>query len=119
MPHRRAALLVIAIITLASGVLLHEPGPRAVAQDVPTSTSVPVGQGNQGVIPLPNSGTRPQSPGDRGGWEQLLLAGIMTAGCAVIFGRVLWAAHQRSQANARTGSDTRSGRVDGLGPRLD
>jgi hypothetical protein len=43
----------------------------------------------------------------------------MTAGCALIFGRVLWAAHQRSQANARAGSDTTAGRVDGLGPRLD
>jgi hypothetical protein len=119
MPRRRAALLLIAIITLAVAVLLHQPGPTAAAQDVPTSTSLPVDQGNQGVIPLPNSGTRPQSPGDRGGWEQLLLAGIMTAGCALIFGRVLWAAHQRSQANARAGSDTTGGRVDGLGPRLD
>jgi hypothetical protein len=114
MPRRRAALIAIAIITFAIGALLAPaPTSSASAQTAPTSTTLPFDQGNQGVIPLPNSGTRPQSPGDRGGWEQLLLAGIMTAGCALIFGRVLWAAHQRSQANAR------AGRVDGLGPRLE
>jgi hypothetical protein len=113
MPRSRCALLLLALIAVAVAALLAPPGPTASARAEPTTTTLPVDQGNQGVIPLPNSGSRPESPGDRGGWEQLLLAGIMTAGCALIFGRVLWAAHQRSQANAR------AERVDGLGPRLD
>ena len=36
------------------------------------------------IIPLPNSGTAPKNPGDRGGWEQLMLFGLMTVGVGVI-----------------------------------
>ena len=101
----RTALIVVlmtGVTSLLAAAALAAPTRLASAQDDPTSTSttLPVDNGNQSVIPLPNSGTRPESSGDRGGWEQLLLFGIMTAGCVVIFGRVLWAAHQRSRANA-------------------
>lgn len=30
-----------------------------------------------GIIPKPGEGTAPQNPGDRGGWEQLTLLGII------------------------------------------
>jgi hypothetical protein len=68
---------------------------------VQTTTTLPVDQGGRSVIPLPNSGRAPEASGDRGGAAQLALFGIMAAGCALIFGRVLWAAHQRSRENAR------------------
>jgi hypothetical protein len=98
----RPILLVAVTLLLILAVLGGVGAAEAHAQEEPTATSttLPVDSGNQSVIPLPNSGRRPQSSGDRGGWEQLLLAGILTVGCAVIFGRVLWAAHQRSRANA-------------------
>jgi hypothetical protein len=100
----------IVLLTIAAMLLLTVPGAmassaRAQTDPIPTSTTLPVDRGNQSVIPLPNSGRRPQSPGDRGGWEQLLLFGILTVGCAIIFGRVLWAAHQRSRANAAATPD--------------
>lgn len=39
------------------------------------------------IIPLPNSGSEPRSPSDRGGWQQLtLMAAIM----AVIIGMGIW-----------------------------
>lgn len=38
--------------------------------------------------PLPGCGREPTSPGDRGGWQQLLLFGILMTGMAVILGRV-------------------------------
>ena len=38
--------------------------------------------------PLPGCGREPTSPSDRGGWQQLLLFGIMFLGMAVIFYRV-------------------------------
>ena len=60
---------------------------------------MPVDQGDRSVIPAPNSGREPTDAGDRGGWAQLVLFGIMAAGSAVIFGRVLWAGHQRSRLN--------------------
>ena len=60
-----------------------------------TTTTLPVDSGNRSVIPLPNSGKEPEDPGDRGGWAQLLLFGILLAGSGFIFGRVLWAARQR------------------------
>lgn len=36
------------------------------------------------IIPLPNSGTPPKNPGDRGGWEQFLVMGLIVAGLGVI-----------------------------------
>lgn len=38
--------------------------------------------------PLPGCGREPTSPGDRGGWQQLLLFGIMMGGIAFIFWRI-------------------------------
>jgi hypothetical protein len=94
-------MLLLTAVTSAA-VLVWRESPAANAQSSPTSTTLAGDVGNQSVIPLPNSGKAPESSGDRGGWEQLLLFGIMAAGCAFIFGRVLWAGHQRSRANAET-----------------
>ena len=38
--------------------------------------------------PLPGCGREPTSPGDRGGWQQFLLFGIMMSGIGIIFWRV-------------------------------
>lgn len=38
--------------------------------------------------PLPGCGREPTSPGDRGGWQQFLLFGIMVTGMGIIFWRV-------------------------------
>jgi hypothetical protein len=33
--------------------------------------------GKTAIIPAPNEGTKPSEPGDRGGWEQLVLMGTL------------------------------------------
>lgn len=67
------------------------------------------------IIPRPGDGVAPQNPGDRGGWEQLALFGVMATAMAGI-GVVIF----RGGRNARTGRQewlakagaTPSGRVE-------
>ena len=37
------------------------------------------------IIPRPNSGSAPDDPGDRGGWQQLSLLGLILIAVAAIF----------------------------------
>lgn len=48
--------------------------------------------------PPPGCGRVPTSPGDRGGWQQLLLFGVMMGGISVIFWRVARAVRRRDSA---------------------
>ena len=88
-----AAAVVSALVSLAGLA-----APSAAGDTTPTTT-LPLDSGDRSVIPAPNTGHEPTDSGDRGGWEQLLLFGIMAAGSIIIFGRVLWAGHQRTRAN--------------------
>lgn len=45
--------------------------------------------------PPPGCGRAPTSPGDRGGWQQLVLFGVMMGGVSVIFWRVARAVRRR------------------------
>lgn len=45
--------------------------------------------------PPPGCGRTPTSPGDRGGWQQLVLFGVMMSGIGVIFWRVSRAVRRR------------------------
>ncbi len=102
-PPRPAGVIIGAILLLVTVVVvLVSAAPAAPAQTVPPTaptTTLPVDLGPQLVIPLPNTGRKPQTPGDPGGWEQLLLFGILAVASAGIFGRVLWAARQHTKAN--------------------
>ena len=53
----------------------------------PTSAPVtaPAGGEPPKSIPLPNSGQKPEKPGDRGGWEQLLLFSVVCLSVTAIF----------------------------------
>jgi len=96
---RLVALALCVLLALLTTVTpAHGQDSPSPPSSTPTST-LPVDLGPQGVIPLPNSGHKPQSPGDEGGWEQLLLFGILATASAAIFGRVLWAARQHTKAN--------------------
>jgi hypothetical protein len=88
-------LLAAVLLTLA---VAGAPA-AAHAADATTTTTLPADAGSHSVIPAPNSGRAPADPGDPGGWGQLLLFGVLFVGSAIVFGRVLWAAHQRSRAN--------------------
>jgi len=58
--------------------------------------------------PLPGCGREPTSAGDRGGWQQFLLFGIMMSGIAVIFWRITHAIRSRDRSSAEdtAGSET-------------
>lgn len=87
------AAIVIGVAVVA-GTMKADPAPKA---SQPAENSRPTS------IPRPGSGTAPQRPGDRGGWEQLAIFGLTLASMAgigvVIFrggkkaraGKALWA----------------------------
>lgn len=75
--------LVLAIVIIGGVVLVTaqlDSGPR---QD--TQGQLPEADGAKPhIIPRPNEGVAPKTPGDRGGWEQLTVFGIMLASMAII-----------------------------------
>ena len=54
--------------------------------------------GAGGIIPKPNSGVAPQQPGDRGGWMQTLLFGLVLAGMATVVGVIARGTAMRTRA---------------------
>jgi hypothetical protein len=90
---------LVTAAVLSALLLVAAPATRSVAADADPTTTLPIDSGDRSVIPAPNTGHEPTDSGDRGGWEQLLLFGIMATGSLIIFGRVLWAGRQRSRAN--------------------
>ncbi len=79
--------------------LVAGPTPVARAETVspPSTTAVTVLPMPSG-IELPNSGQAPVFSGDRGGWAQLTLFGVMTAGMLAIFVRICFAVRLRTKA---------------------
>ena len=93
-PLRLVAAVAITI-TLAAG-----PATATWAADTgstPATTAVTVLSMPSG-IELPNSGAAPVFSGDRGGWAQLALFGVMTAGMLAIFVRVAYSTRRRTKA---------------------
>ncbi len=109
---RRLALALVAGsltgLVLVLAVLLGPPpaAAGAVQQDGPTTTgSVPDTSSNPSIvttstlpesnaefgriIPVPNSGTEPEDPGDRGGWQQLALF-VLVCGVILAMGAWVW-----------------------------
>jgi hypothetical protein len=81
-----AALVLVTGLGIAT---LHRAPPVA-AQGGPTTTLEEGLDGNLGrMIPRPNSGREPESPGDRGGWLQLTVMAVMVGGLVVIGGLVV------------------------------
>ena len=95
-PDRRSALMAALVLfgviaALLVLVLVFAPSSSP-SKDVPGNRDEPTG-----IIPRPDQGRAPQSPGDRGGWEQL-------ATFAAIIGALglLVALAWRSSRRART-----------------
>lgn len=76
-----AAILAIAIIggTVAVAAFVDD-GPRRDTQ----AQLAEDGGAKPHIIERPNSGRAPENPGDRGGWEQLALLGLIVVAVAVI-----------------------------------
>jgi hypothetical protein len=95
---RRAVVALSLAGALAVGPAVGAEAQSTARSTAQSTTTLPVDQDDRSVIPAPNSGREPSESGDRGGWAQLTLFGLMAAGSAVIFARVLWAGHQKSRA---------------------
>lgn len=110
---------LLAGVILAGVVLVAvtaEDGPRQDTQGQLTEA----GGAKPHIIPRPNEGRAPEDPGDRGGWEQLTLFGLLAAaltgiGFAVFRGgasaRANRAAWRAAAATGRDGAVDRSGAV--------
>src|SRR5262249_42134171 len=86
-PVRRAALLLAA----ACLALVLAAGPAMAAGVQDNTPDVPVQQ----IIPRPNSGQKPEDPGDRGGSLQLGLLGLV---CVVLTGGTIHVIRQSRKA---------------------
>ncbi len=60
-----------------------------------------------GIIPRPGEGQAPDEPGDRGGWEQIALFGVLVGALALIVVLVVRAA-RRHQTRPRTNAPHRT-----------
>ncbi len=99
-PDRRAFVVAAVVLfgvlalALAATALLADPGE-------PTPESAPSPQDPPSIIVKPNTGQAPEDSGDRGGWEQLALLGIMV----VAVGGIGFVAVRGSSAKARAGRE--------------
>ncbi len=82
-PDRRALWVAAAVLagTIVVGVLV-------VAVITPTD-----------IIPRPDEGRPPRSPGQRGGWEQLATLAAVVAGLAAV-GTLVWRSSRRAKEHA-------------------
>lgn len=85
----RSALAALVLAALLVGPL----APPSIAltgvatQDQTTTTMPPVREGDSpinDILPEPNSGTAPEKPSDRGGWQQIMVFGLLVGGMGVI-----------------------------------
>jgi hypothetical protein len=91
---RRVAAVLAVMVALSAG-------PTTVARaatTTPPTTAAPSVLPMPSGIELPNSGQAPEFSGDRGGWAQLTLFGMMTAAMLAIFIRICLAVRLRTRA---------------------
>lgn len=77
-----AGLLLLGVILI--GVLVITVTTDGSASNDARTEEIRDGEARPGIIPQPGEGTAPEQPGDRGGWEQLALFGVILVGLAVI-----------------------------------
>lgn len=107
-----AVLLVVAIVGgTALVATLADDGPRRDPAEQLTDAGAPA----PAIIPRPNEGRPPEDPGDRGGWAQLVLLGLIVtsvAGIAVVVVRGSGASRARRAAWLAAAESGRDGALD-------
>lgn len=94
-----ASWLVIALAVVAAPSVAIAPA-QAQAPAQPTTTLIVEDRDPNGVIPQPNSGQAPQASGDRGGWAQLTLLGLIVTFLVVMFGVIARSTVRHTRTNA-------------------
>lgn len=124
-PSLRAVLassLMIGTLLVASMFLVgvSPVGAQSGDDTVQTTSTLPTDRRQLGdMIPKPNTGMEPQSPGDPGGWLQVSLFFIICAAIIVIATAIWWTSRRARQRRAEAGQDPVSlarARGEGLRP---
>jgi hypothetical protein len=95
--RRAVAALAVTVASIAgpaTTVRAADTTPTTTATATTALTVLPMPSG----IELPNSGQAPEFSGDRGGWAQITLFGMVTAAMVAIFIRVGFSVRQRTKA---------------------
>ena len=104
-------LFGVLILGIGAVAIFSDPGP-------PTDPSANAPRAPH-IIERPNEGTGPQNPGDRGGWEQLLVLAMIIVSVVVI-GLVVFRGGSKARANRErwkaAGRSGRSGQDGAIGP---
>lgn len=102
--RRRVSAAVCALLAAATCVLTLGASP--VAAQTETTSTLPVDNRQAGdMIPKPNTGMEPQSPGDPGGWLQVSLFFLICAAIVVIGLAVWWTSRRARQRRSEAGLD--------------
>jgi hypothetical protein len=80
-------LVVLATVTAAQAMVLSPPVDAQLTpiDDQPETDAPGLGS----IIGSPEAGPEPEDAGDRGGWAQFVLAGVMAGGVIFIGSRIL------------------------------
>jgi hypothetical protein len=102
--RRRVTAAVCALLAALTCVLALGVAP--VAAQTETTSTLPVDNRQLGdMIPKPNTGMEPQSPGDPGGWLQVSLFFLICAAIVVIGLAVWWTSRRARQRRSEAGLD--------------
>lgn len=112
MPTRPTRTFPARAATAATGAILTAPlwlagTSLAGAQPGETTTTLPLDTrtGLGDIVPKPNSGREPLTPGDPGGWQQGMLFFIICAAIIVIVGVVAWTGMRARKRRDAAGYD--------------
>ncbi len=92
---RRALCLFLIVAALTAGAAA--PAVAGDEGDGTTTTTSAFDDGEEGIIPRPNSGHEPEDAGDRGGALQLGLLALIVVGVGVVGVKVLRQTQQASR----------------------
>lgn len=104
--RRLVAALAVTVVLVATPARMAFAADTAPTAGTASGTTVVTVLPMPSAIELPNSGQAPEFSGDRGGWAQLTLFGLMSAGMLGIFVRVCYATRQRTKARRTTSERT-------------
>ena len=83
-PLRKSLALVAFLLIVVAFTAGAPAAPAGAGDDPDRTTTTAFDDGDQRIIPRPNSGHDPEDAGDRGGALQLALLGLIVVGVGVI-----------------------------------
>jgi hypothetical protein len=97
--RRFAVPLVVAILLVGLGATALPAGAGETPSTESAPTTLPSGNGVGHIVLRPDYGHEPTGPNDRGGWQQLLLFGLLCGGVLAL-GGFAWRDSRRKRRRA-------------------